>query len=98
MEMKQPFFDNDIWIAAKILQGIYNTDIKYYKYKKYDIVYFKENKKENFIANLFSSIKRKIRNKHKINVVVSKDSSRYGFENTLPFYYNEVSELLNDKK
>lgn len=99
IEMKKASLDesnSNSWIAAKILQGIFNTDIKYFKYNHYNIIYFNDRSKQRFLYKLFSFLKQQILHRHKINIVISEDSTQYGFENTLPFYYNKITELLKN--
>lgn len=99
IEMKKSSSDesnSNSWIAAKILQGIFNTDIKYFKYNHYNIIYFNGRSKQRFLYKLVSFLIQQILHRHKINIVISEDSTQYGFENTLPFYYYKMAELLKD--
>jgi hypothetical protein len=75
------------WVSAKVIREVFNIDIKYFKYKHYDIIFLGENKTTNFLNSFILSISLILGLKHRINIVISEDSSKCGFENKFPLKF-----------
>jgi hypothetical protein len=70
-----------LWTSAKVIQNVFNTDMKYFMYEKYDVIYFSKKVSKKLMNQFFIFIQLLFGVKYRINVLISEDSSKCGLEN-----------------